>query len=85
MKDLTKQTIDLYVQKGIPGGSFIHAVMSNNLMEAIGQADSENLRDIHSICQYVYCHCPHECWGSPEKVKIWVKGGGLVERGKEAK
>ena len=74
MKESTKNTIDRYVSDRIPTGSFVEAVLCNNLKEAIGQADTENLRDIKEIVQYCYWEIPGSCWGSPEAVKNWLNG-----------
>ena len=74
MKESTKNTIDRYVSDRIPTGSFVEAVLCNNLKEAVGRADRENLRDIKEIVQYCYWEIPGICWGSPEAVKNWLKG-----------
>lgn len=80
MKALTKDTIDRYVKYGIPTGHFLEAVLSNRLMEAIGRADEENLRDIKEICLYVYNDIPSSCWGSPQKYLDWIDKGGQEGR-----
>lgn len=76
MKDITKETIDNYVKHGIPTGGFMEAVLCNDLKEAIGRADAENLRDIKEIVSYVYWEIPANCHGSPEKVREWIAKGG---------
>ena len=72
MKELTKASIDRYVEHRIPTGGFLEAVLSNDLMGAVGRADAGNLRDLHEICSYVYNRIPSGCWGSPEKVRAWL-------------
>ena len=72
MKPETKESIDRYVNDHIPTGSFLEAVLCNNLKEAIGRADSENLRDIVEIVQYCYWEIPSVCWGSPKEVRAWL-------------
>jgi len=72
MNQETREEIDRYVQHKIPTGGFLQAVLENNLMESFARADEENARDMLNICQYVYCHTPMACHGSPEKVKAWL-------------
>jgi hypothetical protein len=71
VKAETKESIDRFVQYGIPPGHFLQAVLSNDLMEAMGRADSENRRDLFEICQYVYNELPIGCWGTKDKMGEW--------------
>ncbi len=64
-----KAALDRYAEKGIPTGDFLRAVLENNLMEAMGRADSYNRATIHQICAYVYNDMPSTCHGSPTKVE----------------
>jgi hypothetical protein len=73
MKDLTKRTIDDYVQHGYPPGGFVTAVLENNLKEAFARADNNNAIDMHEIVAYCYNHIPSSAWGSPEKVSAWLE------------
>ena len=68
----TKEAIDRYVQQHLLPGGFLEAVLSNNLMDAVCRADSENLEALVEICKYIYNEIPSKCHGSPEKVKAWV-------------
>jgi hypothetical protein len=52
-------------------GDFLRAVLSNNLMEAVGRADGYNIRTLPAICSYVYNELPSNCHGSPEIVTLW--------------
>ena len=67
-----KESIDLYVSEGVPPGVFLTAVLSNDLMEALGRADRENRETLYDICGYIYNEIPSACHGSPEKVKGWL-------------
>jgi hypothetical protein len=73
MKALTKHAIDEYVSKGVPPGSFLTAVLQNNLRDSLGTADLENRHDLFEIVSYIYNECPSTCWGSPQKVRDWLK------------
>ena len=72
MRDSTKIAIDMYAERRMPPGSFVEAVLCNNLKEALGRADDDNLRDIYEIVKYCYWEIPANCWGSPQKVKAWL-------------
>ena len=63
--------IDAWAETGCPVGHFLTAVLSNNLIDAVGQADEMNLRALPAIVAYIYNEIPSGCWGSPEKVKEW--------------
>lgn len=73
MKQLTKDSIDRYVNDRLPPGGFITAVLTNDLIGAVGKADSENLADLHEICTYIYNSIPSNAWGSKEKMNAWMK------------
>ena len=69
----TKEALDRYVSERIPTGHFLQAVLSNNLREALGRADSENIIALFDIVKYCYNEIPSNCWGSPEAVKAWLE------------
>lgn len=73
MKESTKASLDRYVKDKIPTGDFLQAVLENNLFNAFGRADDENRKDLREIIRYIYHELPGDCWGSPEKVKNWLK------------
>jgi len=73
MKPEIKAAIDRYAKDGTPTGSFLKAVLSNDLVEAFGRADVENLVDMKEIVGYCYNEIPGDCWGSPKKVKEWIE------------
>ena len=63
-----------YIENRIPPGGFLMAVLSNNLVEACSRADSINRERLFDIVSFLYNEVPSVCWGSPEKVKAWLKG-----------
>ena len=69
-----------YVEHGSMPGTFLRAVLSNDLMEAYHQADSESLACLKDILNYIHWEIPGPCHGSPEAVKRWVEKGGLGGR-----
>jgi len=74
-----KESIDAYIALGRPTGGFLEAVISNDLKEAIGRADSEALDNIPHIVAYLYNDCPGNCWGSKEKYTAWLKRFSVKE------
>ncbi len=71
------EAITNYVVLGRPVGDFLYAVLSNNLMEAVGRADDLNIKKLREWVQFLYFAAPSKCWGSPEAIKAWMAHGGL--------
>ena len=72
MKATTIDGLMRYMEHGLKPGEFLTAVLENNLLAAMGQADEQNRADIFEICQFVYNKMPMNCHGSPAIVKTWV-------------
>ncbi len=76
------QGLWLYLQHGIPPGSFLQAVLENDLKEAFGRADHINSTHVKEIVTFLHNLFPASAWGSEEKVASWSfkKGfsGGLT-------
>jgi hypothetical protein len=60
-----------YIERGVPVGDFLTAVLENNLSEACGRADDDNLENLPAYVAYLYNEAPSPCHGSPEKVRAW--------------
>jgi hypothetical protein len=60
-------------------GRFLQAVICNDLKEACGQADNENIHQLPAYVAYFYNHAPHNCWGSRDIMMAWHKRGGSLE------
>lgn len=69
----TKAGIDYYVDNGVPTGSFLRAVLSNDLFEAVARADDDNKLALAAICEYIWNFTPNTCHGSPEVVSSWLR------------
>lgn len=68
-----KESLNRYVEHHIPTGSFLNAVLSNDLFESFGRADSKNRENLFEICEYIYNEIPSNCWGSKEIVNRWLE------------
>lgn len=69
-----------WIETARPTGSFLRALLSNDLMGAFGAADDKNQTAMRQWVIYLYNYAPSECFGSPEKVRAWIKRGGLLGR-----
>lgn len=55
----------------IDSGSFLYAVLINNLGLAVMRADKSRLRYLPALVLWLYTNAPDACWGSPDNVKAW--------------
>ena len=67
-------SINRYVEHGLEPGSFVRAVLSNDLVGALNRADTAAEAGIRDILKYVRWEIPTESWGSPAKVEAWLNG-----------
>ncbi len=72
-RPLMHQHLRAYIERGQMPGGFLSAILENNLIEAVGRADSDNQKRIVEYVKYLYNQAPALCWGSPERVKEWCK------------
>jgi hypothetical protein len=68
----------LYIENGIPPGSFLTAVISNDLFGALGKADEINRDRIFDWCRFFYNEAPGGCYGSAKRFDDWIAKGGLA-------
>lgn len=66
-----------YVRHGVQPGSFLTAVVCNNLAGALAHGDRSCTANLRLIVDWFYNEVPASCWGTPEKMKAWMKQGGL--------
>jgi hypothetical protein len=71
--DYMHDGIVLYLMHGIPPGSFLSAVLSNDLRKAVSRADETNMQLLSRYVIWFYNHAPASCWGSPERVDEWMR------------
>lgn len=68
----TQGVLIRYIENRYDPGSFLTAVLSNDLFGAIWRADPENLRALEGICQFIYSDMPSSAWGTPDNVAAWL-------------
>jgi hypothetical protein len=66
--------IKRYVDSRLPPGGFVTAVLANDLRESLVRADHINRHYIREIVTYCWNEIPASCWGSYEKVDMWLRG-----------
>jgi len=62
-----------YLEHGIIPGSFLLAVLENDLMGAAGKADAVNLARLADYARFLYSEAPRGSYGSSEDVREWSK------------
>lgn len=70
----------LYVERGIEPGSFMRAVLENDLYGAASRADSINKEMLFEWVQWMYAEAPGACWGDRVLVDTWIDSGGMEGR-----
>jgi hypothetical protein len=70
--EITRESIDAWVESSRPVGGFLEAVLCNNLRESFARADLHNRAAMFDIVSYLYNECPSACWGSPSRYREWA-------------
>lgn len=65
--------LERYLNNGIMPGSFMTAVLENDLYGAYARADETNSANMKNIVGYIYHHIPSSAWGSRERVESYLK------------
>ena len=66
-----------YVDRGIPLGSFLEAIVSNDLLEAFNRADTRNRSVMFEYIHYLNNEMPVGCHGSRRAYNAWCKHNGM--------
>lgn len=62
---------------GIEPGSFLKAVIDNDLRKAVVQADDTNINFLKEWAQFFHNTAPHGCSGDRTIARIWQERGGM--------
>ena len=78
----TQGALRRWVEDGFYPGSFLTAVLCNDLMGAVGSADAYNIRALKAITTFVYNRIPADAWGNAERMrayanKVWSMKEGV--------
>jgi hypothetical protein len=75
--------VERYIEHGIPPGSFLTAVLCNDLKGAFMSADTQNSANLRNLVEFIYWDMPAGAQGSLKKVEAWIAHHGLSGLGKE--
>jgi hypothetical protein len=67
-----QEALKRYIYDNLKPGDFLTAVLRNNLRDAVGKADDDNLPLLPLYVRWLYNFAPGNCWGSPENVDAWL-------------
>ena len=68
-----RAAVKLYLERGIPPGDFLIAVLFNDLVGAYMRADSVNTAAMRDWADFMYNEMPGGSWGSKKAVAAWCK------------
>ena len=71
-----REGLRLYIESGIEPGSFLTAILENNLVRAYQTADDINIARMKDWVTFLYWDLPSDCWGSPQVVQTWLETAG---------
>ena len=66
-------SIKRYIQHGCPPGSFLTAIIENNLKSSVMYADDDNINNLPAYVEYFYNRAPILCWGYEGVINEWKK------------
>lgn len=76
-----QSALQVWVEDGLPHpemmGSFLLAVLSNQLVEAFVRADDENKLNMNNWALTLHCDVPRMAWGSFDRLLAWHAMGGM--------
>lgn len=68
-----REGVKLYLERGLKPGSFLLAVLENDLAEAFARADETNRMALYNWVRFLCSEMPKKSWGSKEEVEAWMK------------
>lgn len=68
--------MERWITHGISPGSFLEAILSNDLAGAVSTADAVNIGLLGLYVQYLHHYAPAACWGSVANCEAWAAHHG---------
>lgn len=68
-----KEAIANYITNGWEPGSFMFAVLTNDLAGAVVRADYLNRQALSDIVAWLMEYAPADCWGNRRIVEEWME------------
>jgi hypothetical protein len=75
----TQGALERYLTHGLEPGSFLTAVLTNDLFGAVNRADTWNSQSLADIVKWLYNEAPRGSFGDEELVKAWLNRGPAFE------
>jgi len=72
MSDYTLPAMENYLMHGFHPGSFLMAVLKNDLAAAVVRADTTNFANLGNIVKWMVYHAPIDSWGDHRRVTAWI-------------
>jgi len=72
--ETTKLALRGYVERRLPPGDFLEAVLTNNLFDAVFYASPENLASLRDLLLFINNRLPSDCCGNETSVFRWLEG-----------
>ena len=72
MTEQSKESMYNYFVHGLEPGSFMTAVLSNDLFGAASRADFVNRKLLYGYTLWLMNYAPYQSYGSPEAVQGWL-------------
>ncbi len=69
-----------YVVVGRPTGSFLAALLCNDLILAVKKADDLNIQRLRDYVSFLEGCAPSMCYGSSAVYNEWIRSGGVTGR-----
>ena len=76
--DYMAGAVQRYIENGFEPGSFLRALLSNDLRGAIARADAANIAKIPHWVVWMENNLPGGAWGSPESYEHWIARRGYA-------
>lgn len=80
LPEYTREGLVDYLRYGIPPGSFLSAVLSNDLYEAVKRGDHECQGALAAFVIVLANDAPIDAWGDREAVRAWIRRGQELRR-----
>ena len=75
--------ITAYVNDGVPQGSFLTALICNDLKGVFAYADDENYENLPAFIMYFHWVVPANIWGNKDKMQAWIKACAQARQAKK--
>ena len=73
LPEIYREGMRRYIEEGILPGSFLMAILSNDLYSSVAQC-SGPIEYLEIVVKWLYNEAPSRCWGSPKQVRDWILG-----------